>query len=92
MGNDVEGLPDGTGLTTESCPTRSTEPTETTPKTAFFGVAKRATLSVIPDRSLPLSADEGQRLARIARDRANRYMVSSVDVDFLLDLLTRFSR
>ena len=37
-----------------------------------------------------LSADEAQRLARIARDRANRFMVAAPDVDFLLDVITRF--
>ena len=39
-----------------------------------------------------LSADEAQRLARIARDRANRFMVSGPDVDMLLDIITRFSK
>ena len=48
--------------------------------------------SSTPDRSLLLSGDEGQRLARIARDRANRFMVSGPDVDFLLDVLVRLSR
>lgn len=43
-----------------------------------------------PGRSSLLSADEAQRLARIARDRANRFMVAAPDVDFLLDVITRF--
>jgi len=44
------------------------------------------------DRSSLLSADEARRLARIARDRANRFMVSAPDVDFLLDVIVRLSR
>ena len=41
------------------------------------------------DRSSPLSADDEQRLARIRKDRANRFMVSAPDVDFLLEILGR---
>lgn len=40
----------------------------------------------------PLSGDEEKQLARIARDRANRFMVASSDVDFLLDVIVRLSR
>ena len=36
-----------------------------------------------------LSAGEAQRLARITRDRRNGWMVSVVDVDFLLDVIGR---
>lgn len=37
-------------------------------------------------------ADEEQKLARIRKDRANRFMVSAVDVDFLLQILERLNR
>lgn len=37
----------------------------------------------------PLSAADEQRLYRIRKDRANRFMVSAVDVDFLCELLKR---
>ena len=48
--------------------------------------------SATPARSSPLSADEARNLARIARDRANRFMVSGPDVDFLLDVIARMNR
>ena len=51
-----------------------------------------ATVSATPARSLPLSDEERKRLWRIARDRGNRFMVSAVDVDFLLDVIVRLSR
>lgn len=48
--------------------------------------------AITQDRSSPLSADEEQKLARIRKDRANRFMVSVTDVDFLLEILERLNR
>lgn len=42
--------------------------------------------------SLLVSADEERRLYRIQKDRANGFMVSVTDVDFLLDVIERHSR
>ena len=92
MENDAIASRPGTDCSTVSCPTSATEPTETTPQTLASGVVESVTASATPDRSSLLSADEAQRLARIARDRANRFMVSGPDVDMLLDIITRFSK
>jgi len=56
------------------------------------GVVENATEPATPARSSLLSDEERKRLFRIARDRANRFMVSAVDVDFLLDVIVRLSR
>jgi len=37
-------------------------------------------------------ADEAHKLYRIRKDRANRFMVSAVDVDFLLEVIERLSQ
>jgi hypothetical protein len=92
MANAATNSPPGTDSTTASCLTNATEPIETIPRTEFSGVVGRVIPLATPDRNSPLSADEAQRLARIARDRANHFMVSGPDVDFLLDLFTRLSR
>jgi hypothetical protein len=84
--------PLGMDSSTENLATASTEPIETIPKRALFGVAKNATPNATPDRSLLLSDAEQKRLFRIARDRANRFMVAAPDVDFLLDVIARLSR
>jgi hypothetical protein len=89
MANDATDSRRGTGSSTENYPTRRTEPTATTPTLASSGVAASATSDVTPARSSPLSADEAQRLYRIRKDRANRFMVSAVDVDFLLEVIER---
>ncbi len=71
-----------------TCRTSSTEPKGQETLTATScGVAGNATSAGTPARSFPLSADEAQRLYRIRKDRANRFMVSVADVDFLLELL-----
>lgn len=90
--NDVENLPRGTEFSTANCPTESTEPIEMTPKLASSGAVEHVIARAIQARSLPLSADEKSRLWRIARDRANRFMVTAPDVDFLLDVIVRLSR
>ena len=59
---------------------------------ARSGVAANATASATRARSSPLSDADEKRLFRIARDRANRFMVSAPDVDFLLDVILRLSR
>ena len=92
MENDATVSRVGMGWNMASSPTTNTEPTETTPQPESSGVAESATKSATPDRSSLLSADEARTLARIARDRANRFMVSAVDVDFLLDVIARMNR
>jgi hypothetical protein len=91
MENDATNLPRGMVIDMGSCHTLATAPTEMTRSNLSSGVAASATASATPDPSSPISADEGQRLARIARDRANRFMVSGPDVDFLLDVLARLN-
>jgi hypothetical protein len=44
---------------------------------------------IIQDRSSRLSGADGQRLYRIRKDRANKFMVSVTDVDFLLEIIER---
>jgi hypothetical protein len=80
------------GSSTENSATGSTERIATTLKTGLSGVAGNVTTLATPARSLPLSDEERKRLFRIARDRGNRFMVSAVDVDFLLDVIVRLSR
>ena len=62
------------------------------PRTELSGVVKHVTPPATPARSSPLSDDERKRLFRIVRDRGNRFMVSAVDVDFLLDVIVRLSQ
>jgi hypothetical protein len=74
----------------ESYRTESTALTgEVTKPQTCSGPAGSTTASAIPARSLPLSAAEAFLLARIRHDRERGYMVSSCDVDFLLELLGR---
>jgi hypothetical protein len=83
---------DGMGSSMANFLTESTEPIETTVKPVLSGVAGNVTTLATPARSSPLSDEERKRLFRIARDRGNRFMVSAVDVDFLLDVIVRLSR
>jgi hypothetical protein len=83
---------DGMGSSTENFRTGSMEPIEMTVKPVSSGVAANATEPATPARSSLLSDEERKRLFRIARDRENRFMVSAVDVDFLLDVIVRLSR
>jgi len=90
---------DGMGSSTANSATKSTEHIETIPKTESSGVVDPAMQRAIQDRNLrraevrnQLSDEERKRLWRIARDRGNRFMVSAVDVDFLLDVIVRLSR
>jgi hypothetical protein len=87
-------LPHGTGASMEnSCTSSPARMADRIPSTTASGdaeVGKDVTLgATIPDRSLHLSGDEEQRLARIRKDRANRFMVSVTDVDFLLEIVDR---
>jgi hypothetical protein len=90
--NDATGLPHGTDSSTESSVTMSTEPFAMTPKLAQSGVAENATASDTQARSSRLNVADEQRLWRIRKDRANRFMVSAPDVDFLLEILERLDR
>ena len=84
------GLESSTESSSTSLPAPMLVPTPSPTRSGDVEIVTAA--SSTPDRSLLLSGDEGQRLARIARDRANRFMVSGPDVDFLLDVLVRLSR
>jgi hypothetical protein len=90
--NAATDSPDGMGSNTESSATGLTVRSVTTQQTMCSGAAANATASATRARSLPLSDEERKRLFRIARDRGNRFMVSAVDVDFLLDVIVRLSR
>jgi hypothetical protein len=83
---------DGMDSSTESSATGLTVRSETTQQTMCSGAAGNVTAIDIRARSSPLSDEERKRLFRIARDRGNRFMVSAVDVDFLLDVIVRLSR
>jgi hypothetical protein len=90
MENDAIASRRGTDYSTESCPTANTVPIETIPKTELSGVVGRVIQLATPDRSSPLSDAEAKTLARIRKDRRNGFMVSAVDVDFLLEVIERF--
>lgn len=92
MADDATNSPPLTVLDMESLRTSSAaDAQEATRKRIRAGVAATATAtSCTADRNSPLSADEERRLYRIRKDRANRFMVSAVDVDFLLELLGRW--
>ncbi len=94
MENDATDSPHGTVISMESLRTSSrADAQDQTRMRIRAGVVASATAtSCTAARSFPLSADEEQHLARIARDRANRFMVAAPDVDFLLDVIVRLSR
>ena len=73
----------------ENSRTANMEPIETIPKTEPSGVVGRVMPLATPGRSLRLSADERAWLHRIQRDRERGFMVSGVDVDFVLEVLRR---
>lgn len=75
MESDATVSPVGMGWNTASSPTTHMEPDATTPPAESSGVAANATKDATQDRNSPLSADEEQKLARIRKDRANRFMV-----------------
>lgn len=96
MENDAIDSPRGTDSSTANSPTSSTAQNETIQRPTSFGVAELVTESDIQDHNFQradarqkLSAEELQKLARIRKDRANRFMVSVTDVDFLLEILER---
>ncbi len=90
MENAATNTPNGMESEKATYRTSSTEPKGQEMLTATSsGVAASATSDGTPARSSPLSADEAQRLYRIRKDRANRFMVSVADVDFMLELLER---
>jgi hypothetical protein len=92
MENDVTGSLHGMEFGTESSPTTTTEPSETTLRTASSGAVENVIASATPGPSSRLSAEEERTLARIRKDRANRFMVSVCDVDFLLEIVERLNR
>lgn len=94
MENVAANSPLGQAGITENSPTSSPAPTEeATMQPILNGPAGHVIdQSATSARSSLLSADEARNLARIARDRANRFMVSGPDVDFLLDVIARINR
>jgi hypothetical protein len=87
----------GTGDSTANLSTSSRVPMEGVIllRTANGDVVEKMVATpdaTIPAPSSPLSADDERRLARIRKDRANRFMVAVTDVDFLLEILERLSR
>ncbi len=93
MADDATNSPPLTVLDMESLRTSSAaDAQEATRLRIRAGVAATATAaSCTVDRNLPLSAADEQRLYRIKKDRANRFMVSAPDVDFLLEILERLN-
>ena len=89
MGKDAIASRRGTDSSTASSPTGSTDHIETIPSMDLSGAVGRVIPLATPDRSLQLSDDEARTLARIRKDRRNGFMVSAVDVDFILELLRR---
>lgn len=94
MANDATNSPHLTVMDMESLRTLSAADAQDQTRLRIrAGVAETATASSCTvAHSSPLSADEKSRLWRIARDRANGFMVSAPDVDFLLDVIVRLSR
>jgi len=87
-GSDADGLHRGTESDTENFRTSTTEPTATTPRREQSGVAQNAMPDVIPACNF-LTESEQKKLARIRKDRRNGFMVSTRDVDFLLEVIRR---
>ena len=80
----------GTDYSTENCPTSNTELLKPIPQMELSGVVGRAIPIVTSGPSLRLSVGERQRLERIRSDRERGFMVSAVDVDFLLEVIGRY--
>lgn len=96
-GSDAISLRRGTGDSTENLFTslrpHTEAPTRLRTASGDAAVARDATPgATTPASSSPLSAADEQRLWRIRKDRANRFMVSVTDVDFLLEIVERLSR
>jgi hypothetical protein len=91
MANDATPSPRSTVIDMENLRTSSdADAPDPTRQRIRAGVAATATeTNSTADRNSPLSVADEQRLWRIRRDRANRFMVSAPDVDFLLELLER---
>lgn len=95
--SDATSLPHGTGDSTGNLFTSLRPHTEapTRLRTVSGDAAEKTDATrdaTTPASSSPLSAADEQRLWRIRKDRANRFMVSVTDVDFLLELLERLER
>lgn len=92
--NDVTDIHLGRECDTVSSYISSPAPTEAaTPSTTASGDVEDETVvtpdATTPGSSSPLSDAEAKTLARIRKDRRNGFMVSAVDVDFLLELIGR---
>jgi len=87
----ADGLHRGMDSGTANFRTETTVPTGTTQKPEQSGVAASATPDVIPACNF-LTESEQRTLARIRKDRRNGFMVSAVDVAFLLEVIERCSR
>lgn len=92
MANDATDSPDGMVIDMESCSTSRIARAEgQTLRPTCAGHAGNAIGIDTQAHNSRLSAEEQKQLARIARDRANRWMISVPDVDFLLELIWRLS-
>ena len=94
MADDATNSPRLTDSDMESLRTSlAAEELEATKKAMCSGVAATATATnFTSDHSLRLSEEEERKLSRIRKDRANRFMVSAPDVDFLLEILERLNQ
>ena len=93
MADDATNSPPSTVLDMVSLRTcRAADEPDRTPRRIRAGVVASATAPCSTSGcSSRLSADEAQNLARITRDRQNGWMVTAVDVDFLLDVIGRMA-
>jgi hypothetical protein len=96
-GSDAISLPRGTDASMENLcilsPVLTADLTRSQIANGAVVVAMAATPGATIQASCsPLSADDERRLARIRKDRANRFMVAAPDVDFLLEILERVNR
>lgn len=91
MADDATNSPHLTDTGTASLPTsRAAAEQVAIPQKIRSGVVDPVTgKDCTSAPSSPLSADDERRLARIRKDRANRFMVAVTDVDFLLEILER---
>jgi hypothetical protein len=90
MENAATASPRGTDSSTVSYPIESTAPNVTIPIPLRCGVVGNVIAGDTQAHSSPLSDAEAKMLARIRKDRRNGFMVSAVDVDFLLELIGRW--
>ena len=94
MASDAENTPRGTVIDMESYRTLSPESAEeATPRKIPSGPAGSVTEPCdIPAHNSPLSDAERLKLAQIRRNRAQGWMPTFEEFDFLLEMVERMSR